>query len=164
MPVGGANSLQVESEPGKLDFHPLECKYGQFFRFNGLHCAHHTVANSTQNSRVSFDFRVVPASVYQPLHHGYIGDFKLVLARPLTGGGSVALPSKASSNLSQEGNDKARDGDGDGDGDGRVAWKPCAKEVLTLQQVRKRRKQAAMQRELRVRSRTPKSQSPPETS
>ena len=56
--VWGTNTLYTESAPGLKDFHPLEASYGQAFRFWGNQCQHYTVANSTDSTRVSFDFRV----------------------------------------------------------------------------------------------------------
>ena len=37
-PVAGVNSLWVESEPEKEDFHPLEGGYGDIFQFYGNQC------------------------------------------------------------------------------------------------------------------------------
>mmetsp|Transcript_131621 Transcript_131621/g.421244 ORF Transcript_131621/g.421244 Transcript_131621/m.421244 type:complete len:337 (+) Transcript_131621:153-1163(+) len=59
--VGGANSLYVESAPGLGDFTPLEMEYGQVYRFYGYGCRHHTMANETASTRVSFDTRLAPA-------------------------------------------------------------------------------------------------------
>ncbi|CAE8611034.1 unnamed protein product [Polarella glacialis] len=59
----GSNSLHVESEPGKQDFHPLELGSGEMAIFNGCQCLHYTEANSTDSVRVSFDFRVIPKSL-----------------------------------------------------------------------------------------------------
>merc|ERR1712232_1221999 len=67
--VWGSNSLQVESEPGKEDFHPLELEYGEFVVFNGSRCLHYTVPNSTDSARVSFDFRVIPSSLLGGWRH-----------------------------------------------------------------------------------------------
>lgn len=59
----GSNTLQVESEPGKADFHPLELGPGEVAIFNGSRCLHYTEANRTDSVRVSFDFRVIPRSL-----------------------------------------------------------------------------------------------------
>eukprot|EP00290_Baffinella_frigidus_P055426 CAMPEP_0180346716 /NCGR_PEP_ID=MMETSP0989-20121125/4023_1 /TAXON_ID=697907 /ORGANISM="non described non described, Strain CCMP2293" /LENGTH=306 /DNA_ID=CAMNT_0022335869 /DNA_START=119 /DNA_END=1036 /DNA_ORIENTATION=+ len=89
--VFGANTLHTESEPGKGDFHPLECSYGQLVRFWGNQCRHHTVANSTDATRVSFDFRVVPCYLYTGAFKGFIGDYPTILAPgPLTPPESIA--------------------------------------------------------------------------
>lgn len=58
-PVWGANTLHIESEPGKGDFTPAQLDYGQVLRFYGNLCQHHTVANTTERTRVSFDLRVL---------------------------------------------------------------------------------------------------------
>lgn len=59
----GSNSLHVESEPGKQDFHPLVLGPGEMAIFNGSQCVHFTEANSTDSVRCSFDFRVIPKSL-----------------------------------------------------------------------------------------------------
>lgn len=64
--VWGANTLHIESEPGKGDFEPAELDYGQVLRFYGNRCQHYTVANTTGSCRVSFDFRVLPLLYHDP--------------------------------------------------------------------------------------------------
>ena len=61
----GTNSCYVESEPGKGDFHSIDIKYGEVFRFYGNQCRHYNMKNRTQNTRISFDFRVIPVSQYE---------------------------------------------------------------------------------------------------
>lgn len=61
--VFGVNSLWVESAPGASDFRPIEACYGQAVRFYGNRCAHFTVPNSGGSTRISFDFRVIPAAL-----------------------------------------------------------------------------------------------------
>jgi hypothetical protein len=58
------NSCYTESEPGKGDFHPINIQYGEVFRFYGNKCRHYNRRNTSQNTRISFDFRVIPASQY----------------------------------------------------------------------------------------------------
>lgn len=53
-------ALCQESEPGRGDFHPLECSYGQFVRFWGNQCQHYTVPNDTDHTRMTIDFRIIP--------------------------------------------------------------------------------------------------------
>lgn len=60
----GTNSCYVESEPGKGDFHPIILSYGEVFRFYGNQCRHYNMKNTTGKTRISFDFRVIPASQY----------------------------------------------------------------------------------------------------
>jgi len=64
--VWGNNSLYVESEPGKGDFHCLKgLDFGEMFRFWGNQCYHYNEVNDTGSTRVSFDFRVIPYSKFQ---------------------------------------------------------------------------------------------------
>ena len=51
-------------------------------RFNGNQCHHYCVANSTDSTRVSFDLRVIPKSLYRGDHEGRIGDYKTKFAGP----------------------------------------------------------------------------------
>ena len=62
--VCGSNSLYCESAPGVGDFEPFEGEFGLAHRFWGAACHHYTVANETEATRVSFDFRVVPLSCH----------------------------------------------------------------------------------------------------
>ena len=61
--VSGANSLWVETSPGASDFQPIEACFGQAVRFYGNRCNHFTVPNTSGRTRISFDFRVLPASL-----------------------------------------------------------------------------------------------------
>ena len=63
--IWGTNSLYLESEPGKEDWHPLELKYGELTTFCGVHCSHFTAENTTDISRVSLDFRLIPGCCYE---------------------------------------------------------------------------------------------------
>ena len=80
-PVWGHNTLHAESKPGAGDFRAMEMDPGQFLRFHGFSCRHYTLPNDTGSTRVSFDLRAVPASVYRDLspgdknHSGKIGDY-----------------------------------------------------------------------------------------
>lgn len=58
------NSCYVETEPGKEDFHPIAMSYGDVFRFYGNKCRHYNMKNRTNHTRISLDFRVIPASQY----------------------------------------------------------------------------------------------------
>lgn len=84
----GNNSIQVESEPDKGDFHPVRVEYGECFRFAGGQLTHGNNINDTGQTRVSFDFRVIPKSKYrdEPTMAGVafgkkrvIGDYYAVL-------------------------------------------------------------------------------------
>lgn len=61
------NSCYTESEPGKGDFHPIVLAYGEVFRFYGNKCRHFNKKNTSQRTRISFDFRIIPASQYQEI-------------------------------------------------------------------------------------------------
>ena len=56
----------MESTPGREDFAPVELSYGELAIFDGARCSHFTVANTSDRTRVSLDFRVVPACAYDP--------------------------------------------------------------------------------------------------
>ena len=60
--VHGSNTLWLESVPGRGDFRPMELRPGQALRFWAHSCEHYTVPNTTEATRVSFDFRVVPSA------------------------------------------------------------------------------------------------------
>ncbi len=62
--VAGNNTLWVESEPDLGDYHPVDMDPGTFLMFDGHNCRHVTEPNDTGATRVSFDFRVVPRSLY----------------------------------------------------------------------------------------------------
>jgi hypothetical protein len=61
----GLNSLHVESEPGAEDFRPIRARVGEIRVFDGSACAHYTVANESDETSVSLDFRVVPRSLFE---------------------------------------------------------------------------------------------------
>eukprot|EP00004_Rigifila_ramosa_P008086 TRINITY_DN19255_c0_g1_i1.p1 TRINITY_DN19255_c0_g1~~TRINITY_DN19255_c0_g1_i1.p1 ORF type:complete len:300 (-),score=44.81 TRINITY_DN19255_c0_g1_i1:66-965(-) len=64
VPVDGSNSLWAESRPQQGDFHPFVLQYGEAARFWGNRCWHYTVRNTSNITRFSFDFRVVPFSIF----------------------------------------------------------------------------------------------------
>ena len=59
-PTFGSNTLWTESAPGRGDFRPVELSPGQAMLFWGHQCEHYTVPNTTDSTRVSLDFRVIP--------------------------------------------------------------------------------------------------------
>lgn len=61
-----SNATIIESEPGKKDFHQLECEPGEYIRFNGNECLHGNLPNKTGKTRISFDFRVMRLEDYDP--------------------------------------------------------------------------------------------------
>jgi hypothetical protein len=64
--VFGTNTLWTESAPGRKDFAPLVARPGQVVRFYGNQCEHYTMPNEEDVTRVSLDFRVVPAACFVP--------------------------------------------------------------------------------------------------
>lgn len=78
--VSGATSLHLESSPGCGDYRPMDMCYGEALRFNGLNCMHHTVPNSSDRCRVSFDFRVLPRSFWRDDFARRTGSYDLELA------------------------------------------------------------------------------------
>jgi ectoine hydroxylase-related dioxygenase (phytanoyl-CoA dioxygenase family) len=80
--VFGANTLQVESAPGAADFSAVELEPGQALRFNGARCSHHTLPNTTDATRVSFDFRLIPRTFWHDNFARKIGDYGCELALP----------------------------------------------------------------------------------
>jgi len=66
--VWDTNSLFLESEPNKGDFHSLHpMQFGQIFRFWGNQCYHYNELNQTGHTRVSFDLRIIPHSRFRPV-------------------------------------------------------------------------------------------------
>ncbi len=63
-PMFESNATIAESEPGKRDFHQIECVPGEYVRFNGNECMHGNIPNKTGVTRVSFDFRVMRIEDY----------------------------------------------------------------------------------------------------
>ena len=63
--IWGTNSLYLESEPGAEDWHPLTLSYGELKTFYGVYCSHFTAENTTDVTRVSLDFRMLPGSCYE---------------------------------------------------------------------------------------------------
>ena len=103
-PVGGTNTLWTESEPGKADFHPFDLPtVGQAVRFNGYKCRHYTLANETGQTRVSFDFRCIPLSVWRDEFNGNIGDYRHATALgPIQLVGPPGLPFQQEEQKGQE--------------------------------------------------------------
>ncbi|CAD7958469.1 unnamed protein product [Amoebophrya sp. A120] len=62
--VFASNSLFAESQPGRKDFAPFCCGYGEVVQFYGNQNLHFTKLNETEFSRVSLDLRVVPSFLY----------------------------------------------------------------------------------------------------
>ena len=63
--VHDSNSLYIESRPGTRDYKPVRANNGQVLRFFGSRCSHFDLRNETDTTRVCFDFRVIPHSLYK---------------------------------------------------------------------------------------------------
>ena len=62
----GNNSVWIESEPSKGDYHPVKMEPGDLLSFSGGTHKHGIKMNDTSKSRISFDFRIMPLSKYDP--------------------------------------------------------------------------------------------------
>jgi hypothetical protein len=82
-PMFDTNSVFVESEPGKEDYHSINTSIGNAFCFYGNKCKHYNVKNETGVSRLSIDFRIIPMSQYD---HNWNAE-SVHGKRPLTLGG-----------------------------------------------------------------------------
>ena len=66
--IFGTNSLILESSPGLEDWHTIELDYGGIKRFYGSQCSHFTAENTTAQTRISLDFRVILEEHWQEDH------------------------------------------------------------------------------------------------
>jgi len=62
----GTNSVFIESALGSGEFAPIEAGYGDVVTFDAVRWRHGNKLNTTGQTRVSFDFRCVPESAYNP--------------------------------------------------------------------------------------------------
>jgi len=60
----GTNTIWAESEEDKGDFKPIYSNYGECIEWEASKLTHGNKDNITSNTRVSFDFRVIPKSRY----------------------------------------------------------------------------------------------------
>jgi len=60
----GTASVWVESAPGAKDYAPMELEVGTMIRFHGNLLSHGNKVNTTARTRVSMDFRILPAHCY----------------------------------------------------------------------------------------------------
>ncbi|GKY96041.1 hypothetical protein MPSEU_000564400 [Mayamaea pseudoterrestris] len=59
-PAVGSNALYTESYQGREDWHPLNAKsFGIGYMFDGTQCLHFDLGNTTEQTRVALDFRVM---------------------------------------------------------------------------------------------------------
>lgn len=66
------NTIWIEKTPGAEDFEPINLKYGQAFVFNGGLLTHGNKVNRTNQTRVSFDFRIIRNKDYKNSFHSSI--------------------------------------------------------------------------------------------
>ena len=59
------NTVHAESTHGLRDYSPMVCKYGEFYLWDGVNLHHGNVINTSDDTRVSVDARVVPLSLYK---------------------------------------------------------------------------------------------------
>lgn len=60
------STVWIESLPDERDFSPVNLTYGECLVFRGGILTHGNKINKTGNSRVSFDFRVIPKALFKP--------------------------------------------------------------------------------------------------
>jgi len=58
------NTVWAESEEDKGDFSPMELEYGELFMWDGANLNHGSKTNVTNQTRVSFDYRILPVEKY----------------------------------------------------------------------------------------------------
>lgn len=61
-----SNSIWVESFPGNHEFSAMCASFGDLIQFDGNKCTHGNKINTTGLTRISFDFRILPFSKYDP--------------------------------------------------------------------------------------------------
>lgn len=60
------NTIWMESEENKSDYEPYDVKYGEVLIFDGVNLLHGNKTNEENQTRVSFDFRVVDELSFSP--------------------------------------------------------------------------------------------------
>jgi|TARA_R110000824_G_scaffold68589_1_gene177276 hypothetical protein len=60
------NTIWKESAEDRGDYTPLESDYGSITLWDGPNCRHGNKTNTTNLSRLSFDFRILPRNHYNP--------------------------------------------------------------------------------------------------
>lgn len=62
--VNPYNTIHVESSPGKEDYKPILCKYGEVVLWDGVNLKHGNLINKSEKTRISVDARILPVSKY----------------------------------------------------------------------------------------------------
>ena len=65
----GTNTIWAETEEDKGDFKSLDSDYGEYIEWDASNLTHGNKDNMTPITRVSFDFRVIPKSMYIDSKH-----------------------------------------------------------------------------------------------
>ena len=65
----GTNTVWAESKEGWGDFLPMEAEYGEMIEWDASNLTHGNKENTTGQTRVSFDFRIIPESRYIDSDH-----------------------------------------------------------------------------------------------
>jgi len=63
----GTNTFWYEKNENKEVYIPMELDYGQIAQWDGANCRHGNKKNETNQTRVSFDFRILKEKDYDPL-------------------------------------------------------------------------------------------------
>lgn len=74
------NTIWVESGVWKEDYRPQVLKYGEILKFDGANLRHGNMINTSPDTRVSIDFRIIPMSLYTESNNASINtnmQFKL---------------------------------------------------------------------------------------
>lgn len=58
------NTIWIESKQGLADYTPCDLHYGEYLEFDGASLMHGNKINKTAQTRMSFDFRILPLSSY----------------------------------------------------------------------------------------------------
>ena len=61
----GTNTIWAETEEDKGDYKPFNTDYGECIEWDASNLKHGNKDNITSNTRVSFDFRIIPKSRYE---------------------------------------------------------------------------------------------------
>jgi hypothetical protein len=64
-PCSDSNSIWIEQEIGNGNYRPISSRAGQVVVFDAVRLRHGNVLNKTGATRVSFDFRCIPLSLYE---------------------------------------------------------------------------------------------------
>lgn len=59
------NTIWFETQEDKGDFIPMDCDYGQIIKWDGTNLSHGNKINTTEDTRISMDFRVAAYSNFK---------------------------------------------------------------------------------------------------